>query len=58
MNNGFLGRFVANDDGAVTVDWVVLTAGIVGLCLFAYWQIEVSAVGLADATAAAIYTAE
>lgn len=24
-------RFIANEDGAVTVDWVVLTAAIVGL---------------------------
>ncbi len=28
-------RFLANDDGAVTVDWVVLTASVVGLVLVA-----------------------
>lgn len=27
----FLNRFRKDQDGAVTVDWVVLTAGIVGL---------------------------
>jgi Flp pilus assembly pilin Flp len=26
-------RFARSESGAVTVDWVVLTAGIVGLCL-------------------------
>ena len=26
-------RFAQNDDGAVTVDWVVLTAAIVGLAI-------------------------
>lgn len=27
----FLGRFRKQEDGAVTVDWVVLTAALVGL---------------------------
>ena len=31
--------FVTNDSGAVTVDWVVLTAGLVGLGL---WSAEAS----------------
>jgi len=26
-----LGRFTQEEDGAVTVDWVILTAGVVGL---------------------------
>lgn len=30
MERFFL-RFVSDDKGAVTVDWVVLTAGVVGL---------------------------
>lgn len=30
MYNAFA-KFVASEDGAVTVDWVVLTAAIVGL---------------------------
>ena len=28
-------RFVESDAGAVTVDWVILTAGVVGLALAA-----------------------
>lgn len=28
-----LNKFFRNEDGAVTVDWVVLTAGVVGLGL-------------------------
>lgn len=28
--------FIASDDGAVTVDWVVLTAGIIGLTMLAF----------------------
>lgn len=58
MNNGFFRRFFRKEEGAVTVDWVVLTAGIIGLCLFAYWQIETSTKGLATATATAIFTEE
>mgnify|MGYP006000539303 FL=1 len=27
---------IASDDGAVTVDWLVLTAGIIGLTMFAF----------------------
>lgn len=26
-------RFATDEDGAVTVDWVVITAAIVGLCI-------------------------
>ena len=26
-------KFIASEDAAVTVDWVVLTAGVLGLCL-------------------------
>lgn len=29
----FFTNFVADESGAVTVDWVVLTAGIVGLAI-------------------------
>ena len=28
-----LRSFAADEDGAVTVDWVVLTAAIIGMCL-------------------------
>ncbi len=30
---GILNHFLKNEDGAVTVDWVVLTAAIIGLGL-------------------------
>lgn len=32
----FLGKFHQNEDGAVTVDWVVLTALVVGLAIAAF----------------------
>lgn len=46
--------FLAADDGAVTVDWVVLTAGLVGLCLLAYTTMERESVALAEAAGAAV----
>lgn len=33
-------RFSRDEDGAVTVDWVVLTAAIVGLAVIAFGAIE------------------
>ncbi|WP_170769986.1 Flp family type IVb pilin [Ruegeria lacuscaerulensis] len=35
----FIKNFCKDEDGAVTVDWVVLTAAIVGLAAVAYTQI-------------------
>lgn len=35
----FIKNFRKDEDGAVTVDWVVLTAAIVGLASVAYTQI-------------------
>ena len=32
---GFLNSFAQDEDGAVTVDWVILTAGVVSLALAA-----------------------
>lgn len=29
-------RFLRDEDGAVTIDWVVITAAIVGLCISAF----------------------
>ncbi|WP_170362941.1 Flp family type IVb pilin [Ruegeria arenilitoris] len=43
----FIKNFRKDEDGAVTVDWVVLTAAVVGLAAVAYQQIEGGAVGLA-----------
>ena len=35
-----LNRFARDEDGAVTVDWVVLTAAIVGLAVVAFSTIK------------------
>lgn len=35
----FIKNFRADEDGAVTVDWVVLTAAVVGLAVAAYSSI-------------------
>ncbi|MEO0381506.1 MAG: hypothetical protein AAF252_14655 [Pseudomonadota bacterium] len=36
----FIKNFRKDEDGAVTVDWVVLTAAVVGLAVAAYTSIE------------------
>lgn len=41
--------FIAKDDGAVTVDWVVLCAAAVGLAVLISGMIEGGAMGLANA---------
>jgi len=46
-----LKSFLMDDDGAVTVDWVVLTAAIVGLCVLIAAAMEDGALGLADGLA-------
>ena len=50
----FLKAFRNEEDGAVTVDWVVLTAAVVGLAIAAYSTIESSANNLIDAAAVAV----
>ena len=42
----FFKNFRKDEDGAVTVDWVVLTAAVVGLGAAAYTSIEDGATGL------------
>ncbi|MTH97312.1 hypothetical protein E1297_15070 [Roseibium sp. RKSG952] len=37
-----LAEFLSNEDGAVTVDWVVLTAAVVGLGAIAYASLSTS----------------
>ncbi|MBB3992879.1 Flp pilus assembly pilin Flp [Sulfitobacter undariae] len=44
----FVKNFRNDEDGAVTVDWVVLTAAVVGLAIAAYGSIRD---GAADMTA-------
>ena len=41
--------FLARDEGAVTVEWVVLTAAIIGLCVLISSAMQDGAMGLADA---------
>ena len=46
----FFENFRKNEDGAVTVDWVVLTAAVVGLAIAAYTSIESGATDLTAKT--------
>lgn len=46
----FMNKFRKDEDGAVTVDWVVLTAAVVGLAVAAYSQIEQGAEELSNET--------
>ncbi len=49
-----LTHFISSEDGAVTVDWVVLTAAIVGLAMVAYVSIEANTNTLSTAIGGAI----
>ncbi|MGB3244826.1 MAG: hypothetical protein WBB25_09835 [Sulfitobacter sp.] len=44
-------HFASDEDGAVTVDWVVLTAAVCGLAVAAYTSIKTGATGTTAATA-------
>ncbi|MEX0282191.1 MAG: hypothetical protein AB3N13_16280 [Arenibacterium sp.] len=46
----FLNKFRKDEDGAVTVDWVVLTAAVVALAGAAYTSIETGATNLTEST--------
>ena len=46
-----LKSFYRDDDGAVTVDWVVLTAAVVGLVVLIAAAMQDGALGLADGLA-------
>lgn len=48
----FIKDFRNDEDGAVTVDWVVLTAAVVGLAIAAYSSIQTGATGLTASTGA------
>ena len=52
----FIKNFRKDENGAVTVDWVVLTAAVVGLAVAAYTAIETNTKSLAGAAASAIST--
>ena len=42
----FIKNFRKDENGAVTVDWVVLTAAVVGLAVAAYSSIQTGAANL------------
>ena len=46
----FIKNFRKDENGAVTVDWVVLTAAVVGLAVAAYSSIETGATALTAST--------
>ena len=46
----FIKNFRKDEDGAVTVDWVVLTAAVVALAGAAYTSIETGASNLTSTT--------
>ncbi|MCB1333297.1 MAG: hypothetical protein KDK26_06505 [Roseivivax sp.] len=50
----FFKNFRKDEDGAVTVDWVVLTAAVVGLAIAAYSTIEKQSNKLIKAAAGAV----
>jgi Flp pilus assembly pilin Flp len=50
----FLKKFRTEEDGAVTVDWVVLTAAVVGLAIAAFTAIEDDTGSLINAAGTAL----
>ncbi|KMK68342.1 Flp family type IVb pilin [Puniceibacterium sp. IMCC21224] len=50
----FIKNFRNDEDGAVTVDWVVLTAAVVGLAIAAYTTIEDNATILITSAGGAV----
>jgi len=53
MFNKFL-NFVREEDGAITVDWVVLTAGVVGLGALMYFYLNEPIQNIDEATGDAL----
>ena len=50
----FIKAFASDENGAVTVDWVVLTAAVVGLAVAAYGSIQTGTSNLTAATDTAL----
>ncbi|WP_439522353.1 Flp family type IVb pilin [Marivita sp.] len=50
----FITNFRKDEDGAVTVDWVVLTAAVVGLAIAAYGAIQGNTSDVLAATGTAV----
>lgn len=49
-----LKSFLADQDGAVSVDWVVITAAVVGLSAISFWAIEDNSNALMESAGNAI----
>lgn len=47
-------QFLTAEEGAVTVDWVVLTAAIIGLALAVLVPIGISAASVSDGVSSAV----
>ncbi|MAU46761.1 hypothetical protein HC022_09715 [Salipiger sp. HF18] len=47
-------NFLRSDSGAVTVDWVVLTASVVFMAAISFYQIRDSSGSMEEATASAL----
>ena len=45
-----LKKFTNDEAGAVTVDWVVLTAAVVGLCIALVLELQGGAAGVTERT--------
>ena len=54
----FIKRFRADENGAVTVDWVVLTASVVGMAVLTFVALVDNTETVTDATAATVLTAQ
>lgn len=52
----FIKAFRDDQSGAVTVDWVVLTAAVVGMAAISFFMIEDNALALMTAAGGAIAT--
>lgn len=52
-----LRNFVADDSGAVTVDWVVLTAAVVGLAMVVIASVRIGTQDVGDKIQASLTTA-
>lgn len=51
-------EFFADESGAVTVDWVVLTAAVVGLAMITYVGLAENTQAVTNATGATVLTAQ
>jgi len=54
MMNEFTKRFLKDEAGAITVDWVVLTAAVVGMAAISFFVIEDNSNALMDSAANAV----